>query len=64
MSASAAASRCGASKSTHVRASACSAAASPITDRRGTADYRRRVVGVLARRAAGSAIARARGDEQ
>lgn len=45
-------------------AAACSAAARPITDRRGTADYRRRVVGVLARRAAGSAITRARGDDQ
>lgn len=30
---------------------ACSNASSPITDKRGTADYRRRIIGVLCRRA-------------
>lgn len=39
-------------------AAACSEAASPITDKRGTVEYRRRVVGVLCKRAA--AIARDR----
>lgn len=43
-------------------AEACSAAANPISDKRGTADYRRRIVGVLARRAAARALARARGE--
>jgi carbon-monoxide dehydrogenase medium subunit len=38
---------------------ACSAAASPISDKRGTADYRRKVVGVLCRRAVGIARDRA-----
>ena len=41
-----------------VVAAACSEASSPITDKRGTVEYRRKVVGVLAKRAA--AIARDR----
>lgn len=41
---------------------ACSEAASPISDKRGTADYRRKVVGVLCRRAATIARDRARGN--
>lgn len=40
---------------------ACSAAASPITDKRGTADYRRTIIAVLCRRAAATARDRARG---
>jgi CO/xanthine dehydrogenase FAD-binding subunit len=39
---------------------ACSAASSPITDKRGTADYRRRVVAVLCRRATQIAQTRAK----
>ena len=42
-------------------AEACSAAASPIDDKRGTADYRKHVAGVLARRAAAIAKTRAGG---
>lgn len=44
-------------------AAACSAAASPIDDKRGTVDFRRHVAGVLARRAAVIAEARAKGDK-
>jgi xanthine dehydrogenase FAD-binding subunit len=39
-------------------AAAASAAASPITDKRGTIEYRKKVIGVLVRRAAGIAKAR------
>lgn len=42
-------------------ASAATAASSPISDRRGTADYRRHVVGVLVKRAATIAATRAKG---
>lgn len=41
---------------------ACSAAASPITDKRGTVAYRKKVVGVLCRRAAAIARDRALGN--
>jgi len=43
-------------------AAACSAAATPMDDKRGTVDFRRHVAGVLARRAAGIAAKRAKGE--
>lgn len=43
-------------------AAACSEAATPIDDKRGTIDFRRHVAGVLARRAAEIAMARAKGE--
>jgi len=43
-------------------AAACSAAATPIDDKRGTVDFRRHVAGVLARRAAVIAAKRAKGE--
>jgi carbon-monoxide dehydrogenase medium subunit len=42
-------------------AAACSAAARPIDDKRGTIEFRTKVAGVLARRAATIALARAKG---
>ena len=42
-------------------AAACSAACNPIDDRRGTIEYRIKVAGVLARRAAKIAFQRAGG---
>ena len=42
-------------------AAACSAACRPIDDKRGTIDFRRKVSGVLAKRAARLAYDRARG---
>jgi carbon-monoxide dehydrogenase medium subunit len=37
---------------------ACSAAATPISDKRGTAEFRKHTVGVMARRAAAIALSR------
>lgn len=45
-------------------AAAASAAATPIDDKRGTAAFRKQVAGVLARRAAGIALERARGESR
>jgi len=42
-------------------AAAASAAARPITDKRGTVEYRRKISGVLTKRAAAAAFERARG---
>ncbi|MEM1433299.1 MAG: FAD binding domain-containing protein [Pseudomonadota bacterium] len=42
-------------------AAACSAAAQPITDKRGTVEFRKRIVGVLCRRATAIAAQRAAG---
>ena len=42
-------------------AAACSAACNPIDDKRGTVEYRTRVAGVLAKRAAKIAFQRAGG---
>lgn len=43
-------------------ATAATAAATPISDKRGTAEFRKEIVGVLARRAARIAYARAKGE--
>jgi carbon-monoxide dehydrogenase medium subunit len=43
-------------------AAACSRAATPMDDKRGTVDFRRHVSGVLARRAAEIAAGRAKGE--
>jgi carbon-monoxide dehydrogenase medium subunit len=43
-------------------AAACSAAAKPIDDKRGTIEFRKRIAGVLAKRAAKIALARATGN--
>lgn len=45
----------------HLAGEACKAAASPISDKRGTADYRKKVVAVLCRRAIGVAHQRIQG---
>jgi carbon-monoxide dehydrogenase medium subunit len=45
----------------HAAGEACKAAASPISDKRGTAEYRRKVVAVLCRRAIGVANQRIQG---
>lgn len=45
----------------HAAGEACKAAASPISDKRGTAEYRRKVVAVLCRRAIGVAKQRIQG---
>ncbi len=44
-------------------AEACSAACRPIDDKRGTAEFRTRVAGVLAKRAAAIALKRAKGEK-
>lgn len=50
-------------KALQAAADASSTASSPITDRRGTVEYRRHVVGVLTKRAAAIAAERARGNK-
>jgi CO/xanthine dehydrogenase FAD-binding subunit len=44
-------------------AAAASAACKPIDDKRGTIDYRVKVAGVLAQRAARNALKRAKGEQ-
>jgi carbon-monoxide dehydrogenase medium subunit len=44
-------------------AAAASAAARPIDDKRGTKEFRIKIAGVLARRAAEKALARAKGNK-
>ena len=45
----------------HEAGEACKAAASPISDKRGTAEYRKKVVAVLCRRAVALAHQRIQG---
>jgi carbon-monoxide dehydrogenase medium subunit len=45
-------------------AAAAAAGCSPVSDQRGSAEYKRRVVGVLVERALRRAAARARGEQE